>query len=258
MMGALREAWLALNSTLNMNPDLKPVDQAGAETLGIMAQASRYNRWQYEQIARFCGRRICEIGSGIGNMAQLLVNRSTERLLLTDPDQAYLALLEERFAGDPRVGVAHLKLPDFQSAQRMRNHGFDTVVALNVLEHIEDDLAALKCIATLSGRGGRVIILVPAIPSLHNSLDVALGHWRRYSPQALRGLFEASAIDLERLFYFNAAGILGWWLNGSLLGASRIPSRQLRLFDLLVPIWQLERLVHLPIGQSLIAIGRVE
>lgn len=241
-----------------MTSDLKPADEAGAETLEIMALARRYNRWQYDQIARFCGSRICEIGSGIGNMAQLLVNESTERAILTDPDQAYLAALRERFAGDARVGVEALELPDLQAAHRMSRYGFDTVVALNVLEHIEDDLAALKCIATISGPGGRVIILVPAIPHLHNSLDLALGHWRRYSPAKLSELFQASGITLEHISYFNAVGILGWWANGNLLRASRIPLRQLRVFDFLVPLLRMERFFRLPVGQSLIAIGRAE
>jgi SAM-dependent methyltransferase len=232
-----------------------PRDQPGAETLEIMAAAPRYNIWQYRRIAKFVGRRVCEIGAGIGNMSALLTHDRPEVLLLTDPDPYYRNVLQQRFLGHPGLRVEALTLPDAGAAARFAVLGLDTVVALNVIEHIEEDVAAMQTMRDILVPGGRAIVLVPALRWLYGSLDRELGHARRYSRRELRTHLEQAGFRVERLFYFNLAGTLGWFVNARIRRVPRIPLDQLRIFDALVPLLRLEDAIPLPFGQSLIAVG---
>jgi SAM-dependent methyltransferase len=236
---------------------IRPADQAGAETLEIMQAAPRYNRWQYSRVAPYLGRRICEVGSGIGNMSTLLLGGAPELLVVTDTDSYYREALRHQFGGCHDVVVEQLTLPDESAANRFQRYGLDTVVALNVIEHIAEDLEALKSMAAMLRPGGRAVVLVPAFQELFGSLDHALGHVRRYTRSSLSRRMSEAGFQVERAFYFNLVGTLGWWVNARLRKVPRIPVEQLRYFDTLVPILRLEDRVPLPFGQSVIAIGAV-
>jgi SAM-dependent methyltransferase len=236
-------------------PTEAPRDQPGAETLEIMSAAPRYNIWQYQRIAKFVGRRVCEIGSGIGNMSALLTHDRPELLLLTDPDPYYRNVLQQRFLGHPGLRVEALTLPDAGVADRFGVIGLDTVLALNVIEHIEEDVAAMRSMREMLVPGGRAIVLVPALPWLYGSLDRELGHARRYTRRALARHMEQAGLRVEHLSYFNLVGTLGWFLNARIRRVPRIPLDQLRIFDTLVPVLRLEDAIPLPLGQSLIAVG---
>lgn len=235
--------------------DRTPGDAAGAETLEIMAAAPNYNRWQYDVIAPFIGKRVLEVGSGIGNMSDHIIDAGRERVVLTDIDEFYRGRLRDRFASRPEVRVDALMLPDAQAKTQFAGERLDTVVALNVVEHIEDDVGALRTMRDVVHPGGRVVILVPALQAIFGSLDEDLGHFRRYSRRTLADAFRQAGLQLERMFWYNRVGILGWWLNARVRKVRRIPIDQLRAFDRLVPLLRLERFVPLPVGQSLIAIG---
>jgi SAM-dependent methyltransferase len=239
-----------------LNPaSIRPADPAGAETLEIMQAAPQYNRWQYSRVAPYLGRRICEIGSGIGNMSTLILGGAPELLVLTDTDSSYREALRRQFDDRRNVVVEELTLPDESAENRFQRFGLDTVVALNVIEHIADDLEALRCIRSMLGPNGRAVILVPAFQSLFGSLDRELGHQRRYTRKGLTEVMRKAGFRVERAFYFNLVGTLGWWVNARLRKAPRIPLVQLRYFDSLVPALRLEDRVPLPFGQSVIAIG---
>ncbi len=105
--------------------------------------------------------------------------------------------------------------------------------------------------------GGRAIVLVPAFQQLFGTLDRELGHARRYTRQSLTRRMNQAGFRVERAFYFNLVGTLGWWVNARIRNVPRIPIKQLRIFDAMVPILQLEDLVPLPFGQSVIAVGTV-
>jgi len=232
-------------------------DQAGAETLEIMQAAPRYNRWQYDQVAPFLGHRVCEVGSGIGNMSSMIAATAPDLLVLTDTDPYYNEALRNRFTGCSNVLVEKLTLPDRSAKDRFQHFGLDTVVALNVIEHIEDDLGALKSIAAMLQPRGRAVVLVPALPVLFGSLDRELGHYRRYTRTTLGRVMREAGFIVEHAFYFNLFGSLGWWVNARLWKSPRIPVSQLRSFDRLVPLLRLENHISLPFGQSLIAVGTI-
>ncbi len=230
---------------------LPAADQVGAATLERMARADAYNRWMYDRLAGWVGRRIIEIGSGIGNMSQFLTGR--DRLVLTDTEAAYRAYLEHRFANVPEVNVTELTLPE--TTPSLLEERFDTVVCLNVLEHIADDRGSLAAMRRLLCPGGHLVLLVPALPGIYGTLDRKLGHERRYTPGLLRERYAEAGFRMRALEYFNLAGILGWWFTGRVLKRDLIPTGSLALFDALVPLFRLEWLLPWRVGQSLIAIG---
>ncbi len=231
-------------------------DLTGAATLECMAAAPRYNRWMFDRLRPWVGRRVLEIGAGIGNMSAFLVDQTrVERVVLTDTEPDYLGRLRERFAGRLHVSVAELRLPAVSpslAAERL-----DTVVCLNVLEHIEDDRASLRAMHDLLQPGGRLVLLVPSLRALYGTLDEALGHFRRYVPAELSEKLGAAGFRIRHLEYFNLAGVPGWWVAGRVLRRRLIPTGALRWYEALVPLFRLERLLPWRIGQSLIAIGEV-
>jgi SAM-dependent methyltransferase len=230
-----------------------PADCVGAATLERMAAAPRYNRWMFERLRRWVGRRVLEIGAGIGNMSAFLADR--ERVVLTDTEDYYLGRLRERFAGQRQVTVTALRLPAVEP--RLRAERLDTVVCLNVLEHIEDDRASLAAMHDLLQPGGRLVLLVPSLRALYGTLDEALGHFRRYTRRELSTKLEGAGFRVRHLEYFNLAGVPGWWFAGRVLRRRLIPSGALRWYEALVPLFRLEALLPWRIGQSLIAIGEV-
>jgi len=223
----------------------------GAETLECLAGAVRYNAWMFDRIRPWIGSRVLEIGSGIGNLSAFLIDR--ERLVLTDTREEYLARLRTRFANRSNISVAHLYLPHDDRA--VAGQHFDTIICLNVLEHVEDDIGSLTAVRKLLEPRGRLVLLVPALPALYGSIDRALGHHRRYTRNALIATLERTGFQLAHIEYFNLAGIPGWWWAGRVLGRQTIPAGSLRLYDRLVPLFRLERLIPWRVGQSLIAVG---
>lgn len=226
-------------------------DEVGAATLDRLAEAPRYNRWMFERLRPWLGSRVLEIGAGIGNLSAFLVDRP--RVVLSDTDPYYLGQLKQRFAGMPHVAVAELRLPAVPD--ELVRERFDTVICLNVLEHVRDDMLSLAAVYRLLQPGGRLVLLVPALPALYGTLDRALGHFRRYTSAELRHLFTAASYRVRHLEYFNLAGVPGWWLTGRVLKRTLIPVGPLRLYDALVPLFRLERLLPWRIGQSLIVVG---
>lgn len=226
-------------------------DPVGAVTLERLATAVRYNRWMFDRLRPWVGSRVLEVGAGIGNLSAFLVDR--ERLVLTDTRSEYLDRLRARFAGHPNVAVARLYLPDDDDA--LAGQSFDTVICLNVLEHVADDVGSLHTILKLIGEGGRLVLLVPALPALYGTLDEALGHHRRYTRAELAAKFGAAGFRLRHIEYFNLASAPGWWFAGRVLRRRVIPGGSFRLYDALVPLFRLERFLPWRLGQSLIAVG---
>jgi glycosyltransferase involved in cell wall biosynthesis/protein-L-isoaspartate O-methyltransferase len=208
----------------------------GAHILDSLARTRRFNRWMASAIEPFVGTRVLEIGAGIGNMTQHLARR--RRLYVaTDLEDEHLARLRVRFRSRPsvRIGRCDLRDPaDFYALPAP----FDTVICLNVLEHIEDDLRGLRNIHSVLEPGGRAIILVPQDQAIYGSLDKILGHYRRYSEEQLRARMEEAGFEVERVVHFNRATRPGWILNGRLLRRQSFGRLQLRFFDALVPAWK--------------------
>jgi 2-polyprenyl-3-methyl-5-hydroxy-6-metoxy-1,4-benzoquinol methylase len=209
----------------------------------------------FEQLPPGVGGRVLEVGAGIGTFSERLLDGGAASLLLIEPEPACVAELEQRFAADPRVEVRAEVLPDAPSLAE-RAGLFDFALSQNVLEHIADDRGAMAAMAGALRPGGRLMALVPAHPRLYGSLDRAYRHERRYTAARLRAIVVGAGLVVERLYFFNALGLLGWWARGR-SGARGIGSTSLQAYELLLAAWRpIERRVDLPVGLSLIAHAR--
>jgi SAM-dependent methyltransferase len=114
----------------------------------------------------------------------------------------------------------------------------DTVVCLNVLEHIEDDAATLKFIRTLLEPGGRLILLVPNDPKAYGTIDREIGHYRRYTPRLLGALVTDSGYEVEDILKFNRVSMPAWRFTGQVRKARTLSRLSLRVFDKFVWLWR--------------------
>lgn len=222
-------------------------------TLRRMAALDHYNTFLFEQIRAGVGDRVLEVGAGTGTITQYL--QGCDRVIATDIDTQYVELLSRRFEHRPEVTASLFDLGE-DPPPEVQAESFDTVICLNVLEHIEDDRGALARLRGLLSPEGRLVLLVPAHQFLFGAMDEAIGHWRRYEKEGLESLLESSGFSIEQLFFVNALSTPGWFLNGRLLRRGSVPGVQARLADRLVPLFRLERRLNLPMGLSLIALAR--
>lgn len=230
-------------------------DDLGRETLHLVeAHLGRYNRWMFDQLAPAIHGRILEIGSGTGTMSAFM--QGAPRLALTDVEPASLEELKAKFGTLPGVSVDFWDL-NHEPPAGIGDETFDTVVCLNVLEHIAQDDEALRRMHRRLAPGGRLVLLVPAHQLLFNGFDRGVSHFRRYARRGLGRQLAAAGFVVERSWYFNMLGALGWFVNGNLLGKTLLPAGQLKLIDALVPMLRLESCLPRPFGLSVIAIARV-
>jgi len=207
----------------------------------------------FERLRPWIGRSVLEIGSGIGNLSAFLVDR--EQLVLTDTREEYLNRLRRRFAGRANVSVARLYLPDDDRAVAGRR--FDTIICLNVLEHIDDDTAALRALAEMTEPGGRIVLWVPAYMQLYGDFDRAVGHVRRYTPRTMTAAIRAAGLEPRVVKPVNLLGGIAWWVTVRRGGVGTPDPRLVRLYDrFVVPVTRLlERRVTPPFGQSVLAVA---
>jgi glycosyltransferase involved in cell wall biosynthesis len=209
---------------------------AGAKTLHALSAAPRFNRWMADTIRPFVGDRVLEIGSGIGNLTRALV-RGRSRYTATDLSNEYLARLASRFPQRPNLETRRLDLTNPADFEPLAGQ-MDTVICLNVLEHIEDDALGLRNIFSALASGGRAIVLVPEGQSVYGSIDVALGHFRRYSEAELKTKMEAAGFVVERVVRFNRVSRPAWFVSGRILKRTSLDLNQMRLYDRLVWLWR--------------------
>jgi 2-polyprenyl-3-methyl-5-hydroxy-6-metoxy-1,4-benzoquinol methylase len=238
--------------------DYKPIDQEGMEILSVIEKADKFNAWMYQTIKPFCKGRILEIGSGIGNISQFFL-KDNFQITLSDIRDNYCDILREKFKQPGKtVEVINVDLvdPDFDSKYKQFIGTFDTVFALNVVEHIENDKLALKNINKLLAPKGVVIILVPAYQALYNGIDKGLEHYRRYTQSMTNAVVESADFKIIHEQYFNAMGIPAWYISGKLQKNNTIPEGQMGLYNKLVPIFKIiDKILFNKFGLSNISVG---
>jgi glycosyltransferase involved in cell wall biosynthesis len=229
-------------------------DGHGGEILLRLNRAPRFSRWMADVIRPFAGSRVLELGAGIGNLTTHLVPRAS--YWATDINPAYLDNLERLRANRPYLRVAHVDATD--AATFPAEQSFDTVIFLNVLEHLADDAGALRNVYAALGNGGTAVVLVPCGPKLFGTLDEVLGHCRRYTEKQLIAVGQSAGFKVERVLKFNRTGVVAWWLNSKILRRRTFGLAQIRLLNLLTPLFRvLDPWLPLP-PLSLIAIFRKE
>lgn len=221
--------------------------------LDAMAEARNYCRWILDFFAPYLGKKIIEIGAGAGTFSQLLLRVDRlSKLVLFEPGANLFPLLQKQFEDNPRV---RLQLGSFDPS--LLEEPADSIVLVNVLEHISDDDALLLQIRQSLRPGGHVLLFVPALEWNYGSLDKAFEHHRRYSKRVLRKKLEKAGFRVEQARYVNFLGIASWFLAGRVLRQKTLRPRQVRWYDRWIIPWsfKLERIWEPPVGQSLVAIA---
>jgi SAM-dependent methyltransferase len=220
--------------------------------LESLASAQNYIAWLASLARPYLGDDPIEIGAGAGDYAEAWLRSGVERLALSEADPHLLDELGTRFAGDARVTVQALDV----TTSPERSHS--AAVAFNVLEHIADDVGALRSARKLVRPGGAILMLVPAFGFAMSRFDADIGHHRRYTKATLGNAYRDAGIEVERLAYVNAPGLLGWIVAMKWLRREPGEGVLLRAWDsLVVPVARrVEEIKAPPFGQSLLAVGR--
>ncbi len=218
-----------------------------------MHVARRYFRWQHQLAQQAIGSRILEVGCGVGNFTELLAHR--ELVVAVDSEPACIQSLVENLGARRNVMTAVMDITD-PSFPELAKHRFDSVVCLNVLEHVQDDRLALANLAAVLPEGGKLVLIVPAFQGLYGPIDVRLAHCRRYSKRGLADLASSVGFETSVSRYMNFIGFFAWWFNARVTKRTKQSSFQIALFDVLIVPWmsQIERFVEPPVGQSIFAI----
>jgi ubiquinone/menaquinone biosynthesis C-methylase UbiE len=227
-----------------------------AQDLRQMAKADRYRRWQFELIAPFLQGKVLEIGGGIGNFTADLA-RVAESVVSLEPNAYCHTQLADKVKSLANVTVYNITAEDLDH-KVAADYRADTAVCMNVLEHLKDDEAAVKTFSRRLKRGGRLVLLIPAVPWAFGEVDRRLGHYRRYSKTSVRALMQKTGLTLVKLRYFNFIGLWGWLWNARVARSTSQNDSQIHFFDHYIVPWQsrLERAIPPPIGQSLLVVAR--
>ena len=233
-------------------------DPVGLHTLEVIAKADRFNRWMFDQFKDQLKGEILEIGSGIGNISQLVIERG-HSITLSDYNREYCDLLKTKFNQNKNVKeILNIDLVDteFHNKYFTYKEKFDTIFLLNVIEHIKDDLLAVNNCRYMLKKEGRLVLLAPAYSWLYSSFDKQLGHHKRYSLRSLEDLLVKNDLHILSGSHFNFTGIAGWFLFGKLLNKKMLGSSEMSAFNKIVPLAKIiDKLLLKKIGLSVIVKG---
>jgi hypothetical protein len=228
--------------------------------LTAMAEAHNYYGWLLAECRSRMGRVVLEHGAGIGTFSDLLVREAgLDRLLALEPATNLVPVLRERLSPwSARTEIVPSTLEE--AAPKLCGLGIETIVSINVLEHIADDRATLRAMADVLPPGGSLFLVVPAMPWLYGSLDAAFEHCRRYGKRELIAKLEGAGLAVESARFINLPGVLSWLVMGLLLRKRTLAPSAVRLYDrwVMPPVFWLEQRLPPPIGQNLVVVARRE
>ena len=222
--------------------------------LNAIAGARNYYRWITRKFEPYLGETVVEVGAGMGTYSEFLLGAPrTKRLIAVEPAANTFPILKAKLAAFPQAQALEGYLGDYAAGLSA-----DSVVAVNVLEHVEHDDEFLRLAWNVVVPGGTLLLFVPAVPAIFGTLDTAFEHHRRYTRPGLRQKLEDAGWSIESIRYMNLPGILPWFVVGRILRWSSISSRSARFYDrAVIPLTaMIEENVPIPIGQSLLAIAR--
>jgi len=231
--------------------DIFTEDNYGGRILARLSEAEKFNRWMVDMFIPYVGQNVLEIGAGIGTVTKKVIPR--KRYYATDINEYYLTSINSLKENKPYLNVTYLNVNDVASFKKTQGH-FDTIICLNVIEHVDDDALALRNIADLLENNGRAVILVPRGAWLFGSLDEVVGHRRRYSKKMLESLAQTARLDIITIIPFNRISVIPWYLNGKVLKKRTFGLFQIYVMNHLTPLLRvIDKFIPLP-SLSFIAI----
>jgi len=222
----------------------------GQKTLESMSQAVWYNQWTLKKFSAFLKGDILEVGCGIGNFTDSLINYGN--VYAIDISKEYVDKTKNLVNGKASVGLGDIESGKYFFVKKE----FDCIVCLNVLEHIKNDEAALKNIYDLLKPGGNLILLVPAHSFLYSKIDKLLGHFKRYNKWELKRMLDNIGFKILKIRLLNLLGAVGWFISGKILGNQYIDSSKIKIFNLIAPITlNMENVIEPPLGTSILIVA---
>jgi SAM-dependent methyltransferase len=235
-----------------------PISYAGRD-LEAMDFAENYHRWILHLFSPYLGKRLVEVGAGTGSFSQLLLEQQPQSLALVEPSAEMYRLLVARLNQlPPTTDIKMHKALFTDAAEEIREqHGPDSIIYVNVLEHIQDDESELRAVLQTLAAGGRLFIFVPALHWLYGSFDRKIEHCRRYSKRELEEKCLVAGFKIIRSCYFDLFGVLPWWMKYCLLRSETMEPGAVRFYDRhCVPIARrFESIIRPPIGKNLLLIA---
>lgn len=212
-----------------------------------------YILWQLEQFLPCIGRRVADVGCGIGNFTEALADR--DLYLGIDMDPLLLEELTRLFGHHSSVDTGVFDITSDSFVDEMTARKIDTILCVNVIEHIEDDFRAVRNMVAALPPGGRLCLFVPALPFLFGTLDVLDGHFRRYTKKSLLQRIEGLPVNLLDIRYFNILGIIPMFLKGRILKQKTHTDDNYNVMNMALPVVRpLEKFCSPPIGISLLSV----
>jgi len=249
-----------MTKKLTLNPDL---DNNTIDTLGAMEYAPNYHNWILDEFKPHIGRTVVEVGSGTGSITKKLFDYTIQKLVAIEPSELVFNKLNQVIFDykenikktDTEFKAINAYLVD--SKEDLRKIGVDTFLYINVLEHIEDDLAELQLMYSILDKGGKILIFVPALQWLFGTHDANVGHFRRYYKKELRTKVETAGFKIEKINYFDFLGIIPWWIAFKLLRIKFLKDGQSKIYDkIIVPIERkIEQKMSPIVGKNLLLIA---
>jgi len=227
----------------------------GRKTLETLSSFDEYAKWIYQRIHHHLGNRVMEIGCGIGNNVDHLMSNQDTEVILTDYRTDYLEDLKGAFSSRPNVEF-HLYDATQPPPTELKVNPPDTIVMLNVLEHIREDELTLSNLYDLLQPGGKLVVLVPAHQALYCRIDENLEHFRRYSMDELVDKMRAAGFQTQETFFHNAVGAAGWFVAGKIMRAGEIKSGHVQGQKILFPITKAVDKFKPPFGLSVVCVGQ--
>jgi SAM-dependent methyltransferase len=226
--------------------------------LESMSFARNYHAWILELFEPYLGSRLVEVGAGTGSFSELLLARGPQSLSLVEPSAMYDQLVQNvaRLPQTERVRAYNDTFA--QVAERVREETRpDSIIYVNVLEHVADDEEELALVHGALGMGGRAFVFVPALPWLYGSFDEMVGHRRRYARRELEAKVVRAGFRVLKSVYFDSAGVLPWWMKYRLLRSRRMEPGAVRFYDsFVVPVLKrIETLAPPPVGKNLLLVA---
>jgi len=226
--------------------------------LEAMDFAVNYHRWILEIIKPFLGEHLVEVGAGTGAFSELLLETKPKTLSLVEPSTMVEDLRNNLRRKDTTTEIQIFHDIFAAVAARLKSENApDSIIYINVLEHIEDDSAELKTVWETLREKGRIFIFVPALPALFSEFDRRIGHFRRYRKTEIEEKCRAAQLRVVHSRYFDVTGIFPWLVKYRLMKSITMESTAVQLYDkFVVPVAKpLESFLPPPIGKNLLVIA---
>jgi len=219
-----------------------------------MSRARNYTEWIFDKYENCIGKRVVEIGAGIGNFTGKFIDK--ELVIAVDNYKPCIDYIKNRFADNNNI-VPFEESIDSPSILSLSRYSPDTIVCINVLEHVEDDIAALDNMFSILTEGGKLILLVPAFQFMYGTIDRLVGHYRRYSKRDIETKLVTAGFYVKSISYMNCIAPFGWFLNNRILKKQEESLSQVIFYDRFVVPWlrKVEQIFIPPFGLSLVVVG---